>query len=57
MPINLPVVDALSRIPATREREGEFVMVKAIPGTSESIVYVCLGDNANPTVYTWQRVT
>lgn len=55
-PTGTPVVESTSRITASRENEFQFISVKAIPGTSASILYVCLGDNANPTVYSWVQV-
>jgi hypothetical protein len=54
--VEIPVVDALSRIPASKEREGKLVRVAAVPGTSASILYVCLGDDASTTAYSWVTV-
>ncbi len=54
--VNIPVVDALSRIAASKEREGKLVRVTAVPGSSASTLYVCLGDNADPTAFSWVTV-
>ncbi len=54
--VDIPVVDALSRVTATQEREGKLVRVAAVPGSSASILYVCLGDNAATTAYSWVSV-
>lgn len=54
--LEVPVIDALSRIPASKEREGKYVRVVAVPGTSASILYVCLGDDASTTAYSWVTV-
>ena len=51
-----PVVEAISRITATRDNEFALASVRAIPGASASILFVCLGDNANPTAYDWRTV-
>lgn len=51
-----PVVEAISRVPATRDNEFALASVRAIPGSNASILFVCLGDSANPTVYDWRTV-
>ncbi|KKL97571.1 hypothetical protein LCGC14_1833190 [marine sediment metagenome] len=53
---DIQVVEALSRITASRDRRFQMVLIKAIPGTSADILYMCLGNNANPTVYSWKAV-
>lgn len=50
---DIQVVESLDRVPATREREFQIVVVKAVPGTSSANMYVCLGDNASTTAYAW----
>lgn len=52
-PVIIPIVEVLSRLPPTREREFQTIVVPGIPGTSASKLYICLGDSSNPPVYSW----
>lgn len=54
--VEIPVVDSLARIPASVDRRFQFILVKAVPGTSADLLYQCLGNNASPTVYSWIQV-
>ena len=53
---DVPIVEALTRVPASREREFQFIAIKNIPGSSASKLYMCLADNATPPVYSWVQV-
>ena len=50
---DIQVVEALSRVTASRDRRFQMVLIKAVPGTSADILYMCLGNNAATTVYSW----
>ena len=53
---DIPIVEATTRIPASREREFQFIAVKNVPGSSASILYICLANNAATPVYGWVQV-
>ncbi len=50
------VVEALTRVPATKEREFQIVVVKAVPGTSSANMYVCLADAEATSGYAWSSI-
>ena len=52
----IQLVEVLSRVTASVDRRFQMVVVKAIPGTSADILYICLGNNASPTVYSWKAI-
>lgn len=53
---DIQVVETLSRVPATREREFQIVVVKAVPGTSSANMYVCLADAEATSGYAWNSI-
>ena len=52
-PVVFPIIEVLTRLPATRDREFQIIVVPGIPGTSASKLYICLGDASSPPVYSW----
>lgn len=50
------VVEATTRITASKENEFQRIFVRAVPGTSAAKEYVCLGSSASPTTYSWVEV-
>jgi len=52
-PVVIPIIEVLTRLPPTRDREFQTIVVPGIPGTSASKLYICLGDASNPPVYDW----
>lgn len=55
-PGNIPEVNSISEVAATADNRGEFLLVRAVPGSTANILYVCLGDNAATTGYSWIQV-
>ena len=50
----LPVYDALP--PASRDRVWEHIGLRGVPGSTADREYVCLGNAADPPVYSWVQV-
>lgn len=55
--LRAPVFPGDPGLPAADVRfEGELRVIRGVPGTSASKVYVCLADDADPAVYSWVEV-
>ena len=52
--VNIAVVTTLP--PATKELRLQVVALLAVPSTSEDVLYICLGDAASTTGYSWSKL-
>ena len=49
-------VNAITEIAPSRQNEFTIIALRAIPGTASAKIYICLGDNAATTAYSWVEV-
>jgi hypothetical protein len=52
----VPVVLSTADIAPSAINRGQMIIVRAVPGSTADILYVCLGDNGATTGYSWVQV-